>query len=246
MKPTDQNQSPASEPKAHPASKDALSHAVLAAPVFLLYQIGLLISPGAANGVDPITRQLGYLAGLSWPVYLAVVAGLTVIYALALRSLAGRHRFQPSRFLLVLGEGLAYALLMGPAAHFILGSLHLLGEPANPLQAMGPIDRIIASAGAGFYEELIFRLAGLGGLLWLLGKRFKRWQAVVVALLVISLIFSAMHYIGTYSEDFDLGSFSYRAVLGIFLGLMFIFRGFGTAVWAHFLYDVYVMLFVLD
>ena len=42
-----------------------LGHLILVAPVFLLYHIGLLVSPRSANGVDPITRLLGLVVGWS-------------------------------------------------------------------------------------------------------------------------------------------------------------------------------------
>jgi membrane protease YdiL (CAAX protease family) len=222
---------------------DLTGHLLLAAPVFLFYHLGLLISPQAANGVDVFTRSLGYLAGLSWPVYLAVVLGLTAAYALAFRVLASKHRIDAKRFPLVLMEAGLYALLMGPVAGLLLSKLHVLGAL---LEQMGPLDRVVASAGAGFYEELVFRLFGLGALLWLLTKQgLKRWLSVGLAVLVTSLIFSAVHYVGPGSDAFDLGSFAYRFVLGAFLAAIFLTRGFATAVWAHALYDVYVMVILM-
>ena len=230
--------SPARKPR-----RDLTGHLLLAAPVFLFYHLGLLISPQAANGVDVFTRSLGYLAGLSWPVYLGAVLGLTAAYALAFRSLAKKHSVDAKRFPLVLMEAGLYAMLMGPVAGLLLSKLHVLGAW---LEQMGPLDRMVASAGAGFYEELTFRLLGLGGLLWLLAKQgIKRWLAVLVAVTVTSLIFSAVHYVGPGSDAFDLSSFAYRAVLGAFLAAIFLTRGFATAVWAHAFYDVYVMVILM-
>ncbi len=223
---------------------DWTGHLLLAAPVFLFYHLGLLISPNATNGVDVFTRLLGRLAGLSWPVYLAVVLGLTAAYGLALRSLARRRAFEPRRFPLVLMEAGLYALLMGPVAGLLLSKLHVLS--AGWLESMGVLDRIVASSGAGFYEELVFRLVLLGGGLWLLSKQgMRRWLAVTLGVIVSSLIFSAVHYVGPGSDPFDVGSFSYRAVLGVFLAGIFLLRGFATAVWAHALYDVYVMVILM-
>jgi len=222
---------------------DWTGHLLLAAPVFLFYHLGLLISPNATNGVDLFTRILGRLAGLSWPVYLAVVLGLTAAYGLALRSMSRRRAFEPRRFPLVLMESGLYALLMGPVAGLLLSKLHVLG---GWIDKMGVLDRIVASSGAGFYEELTFRLILLGGMLWLLSKQgMKRWLAVGLAVIVTSLVFSAVHYIGPGSDPFDLGSFSYRSVLGAFLAGIFLLRGFATAVWAHALYDVYVMVILM-
>jgi hypothetical protein len=55
------------------------------------------------------------------------------------------------------------------------------------------------------------------------------------------VIFSGFHYLGAGSEAFAITSFAFRTVLGLMLAAVYIFRGFATAVYAHFLYDVYVM-----
>ena len=86
------------------------------------------------------------MAGLSWPVYLAAVLGLTAAYGLALRSLAKRRAFEPRRFPLVLMEAGLYALLMGPVAGLLLSKLHVLG--AGSAVAVSDHDRDFVSAGA--------------------------------------------------------------------------------------------------
>jgi hypothetical protein len=218
---------------------DVLGHMILAAPVFLLYHLGLLVSPMAANGVDPITRIMGYLAGMSTLIYLLVFGGLTVVYVLWVRRMARKQRFKPRRFPLVILESAAYAVVMAPLAGLLLRQLHVL---AFPLPGMGPLDRVVASAGAGFYEELVFRLAGIGIFVFVFESyRLKRWLAFLLAALVTSAIFSSSHYLGPWGDDFSLESFSFRFVLGMMLAGVYIFRGFATVVYAHFLYDVYVM-----
>ena len=227
------------EPKKEPKKTDVLGHVILAAPVFLLYHLGLLISPLAANGVDPITRLMGYLAGMSTLVYLLVMGGLLVAYMLWVRRFSRKRRFQPRRFPLVILEAAVYAVIMAPVAGLLLRKLQVLGFP---LAGMGPVDRVVASAGAGFYEELVFRLAGIGILVFVFeARKMKRWLAFLLAALITSAVFSGFHYLGPLADEFSLGSFSFRFVLGLMLAAVYIFRGFATAVYAHFLYDVYVM-----
>jgi hypothetical protein len=228
--------------KKRDARTDLLGHLILTAPVFLLYHLGLLVSPSAANGADPITRMMGYLAGLSWTVYLGVMLLLAVIYVLVVHRLRKTKKFNPKRFPVVLLESTVYALVMGPLTNLLLRKIHLIGM----VEQMGPVDRVVASAGAGFYEELVFRLVGVGALLWFFkARKMKNWMAVLLALLITSVVFSAFHYIGPGSDTFEVASFVFRLVLGVFLGAIFLLRGFATAVYAHFLYDVYVMLFLM-
>ncbi len=53
--------------------------------------------------------------------------------------------------------------------------------------------------------------------------------------------FSGWHYVGALGDPFDLQSFAFRAVCGLFLTMIFAFRGFAPAVWTHAIYDVWVM-----
>ena len=219
--------------------RDLLGHLILVAPVFLFYHLGLLFSPQAANGADIVSWTMGYLAGVDVLVYLLVLLGLCVGYVLWLRALRKKRKFRPGRFPQVVAEGVLYALVMGPLASLLVSQLPFLRAPAL---SMGPFDRLVASAGAGFYEELIFRLAGIW-LLLQLGRTWKisKWLSTAVAITGTSLLFSLVHYLGPGGESFALVSFSFRFILGSFLAAIYLWRGFAQAVYAHFLYDVYVM-----
>jgi hypothetical protein len=117
------------------------------------------------------------------------------------------------------------------------------------------------SLGAGFYEELTFRvlLFGLGAkvLVKIFGheqmqlagtqatSRFSFRSLLIMAgwALTCALVFSEVHYIGPMSDAFALTSFTFRAVLGLFLTLIFVTRGFAAAVWTHAIYDIWVLVF---
>ena len=117
------------------------------------------------------------------------------------------------------------------------------------------------SIGAGFYEELTFRvvLFGLGAklLVWLVAQQkvdltgtapasrfsFRTLAVMVGWAIVCAMIFSAVHYIGPMSDSFQMPSFVFRLVLGLVLTLIFVTRGFAAAVWTHALYDVWVLVF---
>jgi hypothetical protein len=217
-----------------------LNNLILAAPVFLFYQIGLLVSPKATNGVDPFTHALGYLFGLSWQRYLLIMIALMVIYGVGLKILSRKGTFDPHTVPWLLIESGIYALIMGPAAHLFLRTLHVLS--VDMVKNMGMFDRLVASAGAGFYEELIFRLLILSALgRVLISRGMKRFLAYATATVVAAFAFSAIHYLGAMADPFAMASFLYRALLGIMLGAIFLLRGFAPAVYTHTLYDAYVM-----
>jgi hypothetical protein len=102
-------------------------------------------------------------------------------------------------------------------------------------------------------------LFGLGAkaLVWLFGKervdlagttaphRFSFRSLVIMGswAVVCALVFSEIHYVGAMSDSFQLTSFTFRAVLGLLLTLIFVTRGFAAAVWTHAIYDVWVLVF---
>ena len=98
------------------------------------------------------------------------------------------------------------------------------------------------SAGAGFHEELVFRALLFGGLAAAI-KAFgsKAWQAVLIAAVVSSALFSAVHYVGSLSDQFTFVSFTFRFLAGMYLAAVYRLRGFAVAVYTHAIYDVLVM-----
>jgi membrane protease YdiL (CAAX protease family) len=102
---------------------------------------------------------------------------------------------------------------------------------------------VIMSLGAGVHEELVFRLGLMGGAtaaLLLIG--LGRAASVSLALVASAVLFSAAHHAGPLGESFDQGVFVYRIMAGVVFGLIFYFRSLAHAVYAHFLYDLYVLL----
>lgn len=100
---------------------------------------------------------------------------------------------------------------------------------------------LVAYIGAGVYEEVLFRLGMLPacyGLLRLMS--LSRAHAIVGAVVVTSLLFSAAHYVGPYADTFDVFSGLFRFLAGVVFASLFVLRGFGIAVGAHALYDIVV------
>ncbi|MCS6905011.1 MAG: CPBP family glutamic-type intramembrane protease [Bacteroidia bacterium] len=119
-----------------------------------------------------------------------------------------------------------------------IGGAHLLLIPS--------LQNISLSLGAGFYEELFFRLILVKifslGMLLMLRNPNSLPNAIIIAL-TSAILFSAAHtklLIGELGEDFRWYNFIYRIVFGLFMSLLIIFRGFGIAAWCHAFYDIWV------
>ena len=252
---------PARPPKrtARPATKgtlanhlagrvDPLTSAIFVFPLFIIYQVGILLSRGL-NGVDYVTASLVQLCERDLGNYLIVLTGMLLGYAAILLILRQRETFDPRAFVPVLAESTFYALSMGSIILFVM---HRFVELVPGLSAGGELaaamasgldflDVIVISAGAGLHEELIFRLLGVSGLSWLLAGVMGEKESWVVAVLVSSLVFSLAHHLGPHGEPFAFAAFVYRSLAGLFFALVYQVRGLAVAVWTHCIYDVYVL-----
>jgi hypothetical protein len=158
-----------------------------------------------------------------------------------------RGPLSPAIFGAMLVESICLALAFG----VVVGGLTaaLLGAPPPPLLVSfnGELGRwtvLMLSIGAGIYEELLFRVLLVGLLAWgarrLLGLR--PLLAGVAATFVGALVFSAFHYIGPYGDQWDVYSFVFRTIAGLFFSGLYLSRGFGITAWTHALYDVFLLL----
>ena len=232
----------------------------LTLPIFLLYQLSVVFLP-FQNGTDMVTGALLRASDGNKTTYLLATFAIGVIFAGAFAILGRGQAFRPRKFLQIGLEGVVYAILMRIVAGYVVGSI--FAGPAPSIRDEGRFVGFIMSLGAGFYEELTFRviLYGLGAklLVWLVTKQkmeitgtattnTKRFSFTTLGVMVgwaftCAVLFSAMHSIGPSSDAFAMPSFLFRLVLGLVLTLIFQTRGFAAAVWTHALYDVWVLVF---
>jgi len=153
------------------------------------------------------------------------------------------HTLRSSRFVFVGIEGILYAIAMRLAGQYVVTQLALArGVPDGRFSAL------VMSLGAGFYEEIAFRVVlfglGLRLILGLIGSlsRFKRSLIALTWALTIACVFSGWHYVGDLGEPFELRSFVFRSVCGLAFTAIYAFRGFAPAVWTHTIYDAWILL----
>jgi hypothetical protein len=212
---------------------DLVASLVLVFPLFVAYEIGVLFS-STVNGVDVITRAVYAACGRDRALYLLVHVTLAAAYLVWLR----RQRRERTLAMDVVGplvvESSLYALSLGLILPLVLAQAHL------SLGATG--DAIVISLGAGVHEELVFRLALMaGGIALLRRSELSPRAAFVTALVGSALLFSLAHHLGAYGEPFRVHAFVFRALVGVLFGLVFWYRSFAHAVYAHVLYDLYVL-----
>jgi hypothetical protein len=225
-------------------------------PVLLLYQVGTFLTD-QRNGVDWVTTLLFRLQARSEQAFLVLsVVMLGGVLGLYLH-LRRRQRFQLRMLGPVLLESGVYAFLMGNAILLVMTQLLGLEPPSVALfegtGARAPVWSVegelslgmvlFISAGAGLHEELVFRVLLFGGLLSLLRRGLSVGPALslVLALGASAALFSYAHHLPPHGEPFTVFAFVFRLLAGVVFGLLYHVRGFATAVYTHFLYDVLVL-----
>lgn len=225
-------------------SKSARTAAVAVMPLFIAYQVGILATGGVRNGVDFITDLLNLLFGGNMAAYLAFNGALLLGFVGLVFALRQREELHPRVLPLMLLESGVYALFVGVVVNVLIDVTGLSGLLAAGGSAPGLITKLVLSTGAGLYEELVFRLFLMGGLFWAAHKlgNLPRLPSALMALVVSSLIFSAVHHLGNMGEAFTMSAFVFRFFAGVVFAVIFQVRGFAIAAWTHALYDVWVMV----
>ncbi len=208
-------------------------------PLLIAYEIGIAVTgPGFRNAAEVILKDLCLLMSPQAVRYFHWLLGIIIIFCFARNYSKGRPYF--SILLVVLLESLVIAAILGPLLSRIVGTILL----EYPLTAGGEPDfssSVLLSIGAGVYEEIVFRFLLLGGCYALLRRVFMVSFTIstVVAVLLSSVLFSLYHHIGPYGQPLTAPVFLFRMAAGVALGLVFIFRGFGVAVYLHAFYDIF-------
>lgn len=227
-------------------SRELTTSAILVFPLFVLYQIGLLATGGVRNGVDFMTDVLMMAAGGNFWTYFLINLGILLAFGGFVLYLKKTGEFHPKIWPWVIAESTLYAMVFGSTIVLMMQGMGLDVLLASGAGGdYGIIDSFVLSLGAGLYEELVFRLILMGGLFYV-GKEhldWPTWVSALTALIVSSLLFSGVHYIGSLADPFELGSFTYRFIAGILLAAIYYFRGFAVAVYTHAIYDIIVMVF---
>jgi hypothetical protein len=236
---------------------DPLTSLLLVFPLFLLYEVGILLVPSAYNGADLITSRLVHLLHGQIGTYLALNGVLALVFLVVVLLLRHKHHFEAGMVWPLLFESALYALTMGTLICFVMVDLlhidprlalwqRLTLAPLRTGAAASPslLASLIISIGAGVHEELIFRVAMVGGLGLLMTRvlGLSRTFSLGVAFVVSSFVFSAAHHV-IGGEPFRVGAFVYRFLCGIFFASLYQLRGLAVAVYTHTLYDIYVFVF---
>lgn len=224
---------------------------LFALPLLVFYQVlavAIATSPRAVrNGADVLLQSLFVAVAGTWGplLFMACLIG-GGLWLVARDMHAHGFRLAVGVFWAMLVESallaLAFGVVVGGVTSGVMGLLQTLSVP--PTRELDGWTRLMVSLGAGIYEELLFRVL-LVTLLAIAGRVLFGWRpltAGVAATIAGAAIFSAFHYIGPFGDPFQIYSFVFRMIAGLFFSALFLLRGFGITAWTHALYDVFLLV----
>jgi hypothetical protein len=210
--------------------------AALVLPFLCVYHIGTVVFHTTyINGADAlIIRILSSLSIHSMFGSALVLAAFFTIWQLHTKA---SWKLKWGILLFSFAESICFALIL----LFVFGWLTTRLSLAVPGQGSS-ISRIILYCGAGIYEELVFRVFLLEILIAGFTRFFqmKKGAAAASAAIAGALLFSIFHFIGPAGDTFTLGSFTQRAVGGLYFSILYVTRGFGVTAVSHAIYDILV------
>ncbi len=225
-------------------------------PLFIIYQvvtylIGIVsvtygkkqqMVSAAEKLLEQIPTLFGRLPQETVPVLL--VAGTVALLYYERKKLGFIH-LRISFFLRTLAEsayfglfiGYCAALLAASAIFFLSGTFPPIISPA----VHGTLPSVLQRTGFGFYEEILYRVVLLGGLLaFCRVLRIPGMIARITAVTIVSIIFSGVHFMGPMAYPLTIESFLYLGYLGVLFSAIYLWRGFATVAWSHALFDIFL------
>ena len=226
-------------------SKSPLYSFIFTLPLFLLYEVGIFLISSRdidqlRNGADVLMRQVLE----SFGIYGMYGFGGTFLIGFLIAFIRQKKNLRTSeiesRFLLIMFfESIVWATLLVIMMIKIPTFLSLSNEDHL-------IQQVVLAIGAGIYEEFVFRVLLISGLAILFGLIFNwgEFGKTFLSVIVSSAIFSIFHFFGSYGDTFSFPLFFVRFFAGIFLAMIYIFRGFGITAYAHSIYDLFVLVYI--
>ena len=226
-------------------SKSPLYSFIFTLPLFLLYEVGIFLISSRdidqlRNGADVLMRQVLE----SFGIYGMYGFGGTFLIGFLIAFLRQKKNLRTSeiesRFLLIMFfESIVWATLLVIMMIKIPTFLSLSNEDHL-------IQQVVLAIGAGIYEEFVFRVLLISGLAILFGLIFNwgEFGKTFLSVIISSAIFSIFHFFGSYGDTFSFPLFFVRFFAGIFLAMIYIFRGFGITAYAHSIYDLFVLVYM--
>jgi len=224
-------------------SRSTYYSVVMALPLLLSYEILIILTQSnywvIRNAADVWIRTFLMAFDLKAQHLTFVMIGILFFLFPIAKLRSPGVSIKVNYFFIMLLESFVYSVILGVVLQFILrlGGLSASGFGNDVLQ------NIALSLGAGFFEEIIFRVFLLN-LLFFISKLFFKRTVITVffSVMVSSLLFSISHYVGSMADAWQLYSFMFRWIAGMLFTVLYFIRGFAITAYTHALYDIWILV----
>jgi len=212
-------------------------------PMLFLYEAMCWIqyfgqSAETRNGADVLIRQIIVGMGNGSEIVYGLLLMIVLFGVMFLnRRVVKNGKLKFTFLLLMIVESLAWCIgfitIMSVSEQLLLSIMERNIIP----------EQFYLAIGAGIWEELLFRVGAIGLSLSFLTKivGYSGIYSAIIAVIFSAVIFSLFHYLGPFGDNFSYKSFYLRTLAGIFLGSLYMFRGFGITVYTHIFYDMFII-----
>lgn len=224
-------------------------------PLVVAYEAGsLLFLAGDAATADGILarRLLAQVFELFGVVGL-VLPGLLLVTVLLLQHVFRRDPWRVHLGVLpsmVLEAVVLTAPLLVLAVALGAGSQPAAATSAAPsvLHELPWTARLTIAIGAGVYEELVFRLMLITLIHFVAVDLLRRTDRVgrLLGIVLSALAFAVYHDLSPMGQAVDWRRALFFFAAGVYFGVLFLWRGLGMPVAVHVVYDILVLLVLVD
>lgn len=226
-----------------PTLSQPLETLVFLLPFILAYELGCLFIqnlPGEAAQERIVAFHLLQVFFQTFGSTGVWMPGLAVVVILLCTHIASRRPWRVRRT----SVGFMYAEAALLAVPLIALNYVLRITPLHTGSGGDVVTEAVLGIGAGVYEELVFRLVLISAIS-MLATDFLHLPArptLAVAVVLSAIAFAAHHNPPLGSEPFDAAAFAFRTCAGLYLGGLFICRGYGPAAGTHAAYNLLIAL----
>lgn len=213
---------------------------ILVLPILAIYELGIFVLFRDSffemrNSGEILIRSFFTTINLTNPY---IISSLLLLIFIAVMVRGYRIEKKPgvrANFIIYM---LMESMLWGSILYI---SLHLFSDlPLQILRLEDKLANMNLAIGAGIFEELIFRMVVISALFVVLekGLGFGESSAGIVAIVFAAFIFAGFHL---FMEPFTIPVFAQRMAGGVFLGVLYTYRGYGISAYSHIIYNFLIL-----
>jgi len=207
-------------------------------PFFLMYELLAYFlfedsSYVIRNSADIIFRDIFEIITsntfISYNGFLLFLIFLFIFYSFKKKSLEFSLYYISFMFL----EGILFGIILV----FLLNGFNVFNYSNQNYFIIDYSFMFYSCLGAGIWEEILFRCLLLSALINIFKRVLDKYPSLILSIFISSLIFSMFHYIGSLGDVFNIYTFIVRLIGGIYLSIVYLYRGLGISMISHIIYD---------